>query len=422
MRIQRIENERPTPKAPVTVKVCGNVIEVRHSEQGAPEITIEKLSADEYLDKRTGEIKEFQHTENRAENTASVAQTLRNLRDLINANLTDPERALWVTLTYREIMTDQERLYRDFHAFWKRFLRWQAKAGQEQAEYIAAAEPQGRGAWHLHLLLLFPGKAPFIPNSEMARLWGQGFTKTKSMKGVDNPGMYLTAYLGDMELPEAAMSGAARGRLTEVETEDERGVKQKKAIVKGARLHLYPSGFNLYRCSRGVKRPEVEEMTEGEAQELIGGAPLTYEKTIAVKNGEGRTVNVINYRQYNKARAAVEKPGEAGAEGSGNRSQEKNQRPQPPPLTPCRWPSQRHPLKRAYFQQHQAEFETGGRSISDRQEQERSLVVAPIIVRQIGGTVYPVYGYFSPEARETAGEKIGRLLTRSAEKKNAWKP
>ena len=50
------------------------------------------------------------------------------------------------------------------------------------------------------------------------------------------------------------------------------------------------------------------------------------------------------------------------------------------------------------------------------------MVVAPIIVRQIGGTVYPVCGYFSPEARETAGEKIGRLLTRSAEKKNAWKP
>ena len=43
--------------------------------------------------------------------------------------------------------------------------------------------------------------------------------------------------------------------------------------------------------------------------------------------------------------------------------------------------------------------------MSDRQEQERSLVVAPIIVREIGRTVYPVYGYFSPEARETAGEK-----------------
>ena len=60
--------------------------------------------------------------------------------------------------------------------------------------------------------------------------------------------------------------------------------------------------------------------------------------------------------------------------------------------------------------------------MSDRQEQERSLAVAPIIVREIGGTVYPVYGYFSPEARETAGEKIGRLLTRSAEEKNTRKP
>ena len=60
--------------------------------------------------------------------------------------------------------------------------------------------------------------------------------------------------------------------------------------------------------------------------------------------------------------------------------------------------------------------------MSDRQEQERSLVVAPIIVREIGGTVYPVYGNFSPEARETAGEKIGRLLTRSAEEKNTRKP
>lgn len=315
MRIQRIENERPTPEAPVTVKVCGNVIEVRHSSRGAPEITIEKLSADEYLDKRTGEIKEFQHTENRAENTASVAQTLRNLRDLINANLTDPERALWVTLTYRENMRNRERLYTDFHTFWKRFRRWQEKEGQEKTEYIAAAEPQGRGAWHLHLLLLFPGKAPFIPNTEISRLWGQGFTKTKSLKGVDNPGLYLTAYLGDMELTEAVTAGQFKASHIQEK-------KAGKAVVKGARLRLYPSGFNLYRCSRGVKRPQVTHMTEEEARQIIRDAPLVYEKTISVLNGEGQTVNIINYRQYNKAGAVVEEPGKAGAEGSGSGSQE----------------------------------------------------------------------------------------------------
>lgn len=303
MRVKRIDNERPGPPAPVTVKLCGNMIEVRHSVYGPPEITIEKLDADEYVDLRTGEIKAFEHTASRAENTASVAQSLRNLRDIINTNLTAPETALWVTLTYKENMRDTQKLYEDFHAFVKRLRRYLQKHGHPPVEYIAAAEPQGRGAWHLHVLLLFPEKAPFIPNTHMAKLWGHGHTKTKGLQGVDNPGLYLTAYLGDMELTEAATSGTQRGRLAEVETVDQQGRKQKKAIIKGARLHLYPPGFNLYRCSRGVKRPQVLHMTEWEAQEIIRDAPLTYEKTIAVTDSQGQTLNIINYRQYNRARA-----------------------------------------------------------------------------------------------------------------------
>lgn len=311
MQVKQIDNERPASKAPVVVKLCGNVIEVRHSVYGPPEITIQKLDADSYVDLRTGEVKEFQHTISRAEDKASVAQSLRNLRDIINANLADPETALWVTLTYKENMTDPQQLYKDYHAFMKRLRRYLHKHGHPPVEYIVAAEPQGRGAWHLHVLLLFPQEAPFIPNAHMAKLWGHGFTKTKSLKGVDNPGLYLTAYLSDMELTEAAMSGTTQGRLGEVEVEDEQGRKVKKAVIKGARLHLYPSGFNLYRCSRGVKRPEVLHMTEGEAQEIIGAAPLTYEKTIAVTDSEGQTLNIINYRQYNRARAEdqVKAPG-----------------------------------------------------------------------------------------------------------------
>ena len=161
--------------------------------------------------------------------------------------------------------------------------------------------PQARGAWHLHGLFLFPGKAPFIPNADIARIWGHGFTKTKSLQGIDNPGLYLTAYLGDMELTEAISAGATRGRITEADTIDGQGKHQKKAIIKGARLRLYPPGFNLYRASRGVKRPEVWQTTEAEAQKAIGGAPLTYEKTIAITDEAGEVKNIINYRQYNTA-------------------------------------------------------------------------------------------------------------------------
>ena len=68
MNINRIDDVRPhSPDTGVTVKMCGNVVEIRYSVQGPPEIVIEKLSSALYVDKRTGEVKEFQHTTSRAE-------------------------------------------------------------------------------------------------------------------------------------------------------------------------------------------------------------------------------------------------------------------------------------------------------------------------------------------------------------------
>ena len=262
--------------------------------QATPAIAIEKLTADLYADKRTGEVKEFQHHDSRAADKASVAQSLRKLRDLINANLEDPETALWVTLTYQENMTDPARLYDDYRRFWQRFKYYLSKRGHPPAEYIIAAEPQARGAWHLHCLFLFFGKAPFIRNSDIAQIWGHGFTKTQNLRGIGNPGLYLTAYLGNMELTEAVHAGAFQAKRLA-------GSKDKsKAIIKGARLNLYPPGFNLYRFSRGIKRPEIWQTTEQEAQAEITGMPLTYEKTISITDEGGTIRNIINYRTYTK--------------------------------------------------------------------------------------------------------------------------
>lgn len=295
MKVERIKDVRPDPRDEVTLKATGNILEIRYTRNtnGSPII---KLDKDHGLDTRTGEVIDYQHNQNRAGDMASVAQSLKRLRDVINANLENSERALWVTLTYAENMTDTERLYKDFHAFWKRFLRYLKRGGHPRAEYIAAAEPQGRGAWHLHCLFLFPCKAPFIPNAEMARIWGHGFTKTKSLQGIENPGLYLTAYLGDMELTEALNSGIKSGKLAEVEVNGQK----KKAIVKGARMKLYPPGFNLYRSSRGVERPKIYKVTEEQAREYVGDAPLTYERTVAVTDGAGDIQNVVNYRTFTR--------------------------------------------------------------------------------------------------------------------------
>ena len=273
---------------------------MRYMPVGCP---IEKLNNECYVDKRTGEIKEIQHNESRISDKASVAQSLARLRDLINCNLTNPNNALWVTLTYAENMTDTVRLYEDYRRFWQRFCYYLKKQGHPKAEYIIAAEPQARGAWHLHCLFLFPTKAPFIPNDDMARIWRNGYTKTKSLKGIDNVGLYLTCYLGDMELTEALSAGITKGRdIREVEITNEQGKKQKKAILKGTRLSLYAAGFNIYRTSRTIKRPIIFKTTEGKAQEIIGNAPQIYEKTISITDEAGEVKNIINYRQYNKAK------------------------------------------------------------------------------------------------------------------------
>lgn len=291
MKIERIEDIRPKAKDIVTLKKAGSVTEIRYmrSQAGTP---IQKIDANHGVDLRTGEIIEYRHNISRIEDKASVRQSLKRLRDIINANLENPENALWLTLTYRENMTDSQQLYKNFHAFRKRFNRYLKKHSFPKTEYIAAAEPQGRGAWHLHCLFLFEQKAPYIPNTEIARLWSHGFTKTKSLKGITNPGLYLTAYLGDMEVTEAIQAGTLQdGKLAEISD-------KSKAVIKGARLKLYPKGFNLYRCSRGVKRPEVWKTTEEKAQAEISGMELIYEKTVSLTDVSGTLRNIINYRTY----------------------------------------------------------------------------------------------------------------------------
>ena len=51
-----------------------------------------------------------------------------------------------VTLTYRENMCDRDRLMRDFDVFMKRLRRL-----VPDLHYVAVAERQKRGAWHMHI-------------------------------------------------------------------------------------------------------------------------------------------------------------------------------------------------------------------------------------------------------------------------------
>lgn len=291
------------------VKETGNVLEIMYStcvSQGPPVL---KLSRDEYVDLRTGEVREYVHTVTRADNKKSVARSLSKLRDLLNCNIVDVTQCRWLTLTYKENMTDRARLMDDFEEFVRRLRK---RIGH--FEYIVAAEPQGRGAWHLHVVLIFDNKAPFIPNEDVSADWRQGFVTIKKLDDVDNVGAYLTAYLGDMDLTEgmnAHLISIDEVKHSEVKAIDfeEHGVKKTKFYVKGARLKFYPPGFHLFRASKGIKRPTVEIMEEFRAKQKVRGATLTFEKTLSLSDEDKDFKSILNYRYYNSKRMVSQDAG-----------------------------------------------------------------------------------------------------------------
>lgn len=276
----------------VRVKRCGNITEVMaRGSNVIPKCPVVKLNEDEYIDLRNGEIKLFRHTENRAENIITLSRTLADLRDLINCNVTEPEKCRWLTLTYAENMTDTKRLYTDVQVFIKDMRR---KYGH--FEYIICVEPQGRGAWHMHCVFIWRENAPFLKNNEVAHIWKRGFVSVKAMQNCDNLGAYLSAYLGNAEITEDSFPGEVRESVV-----CENGKKVKKKFVKGARLHMYPAKMQIYRYSKGVKKPVVEYMTYGDIKKEQVGCK-TYSKSVEISVEDGSFNEVINYEYYNSKR------------------------------------------------------------------------------------------------------------------------
>lgn len=309
----------PKGYKPEYVKVirAGNVKEFTEMRKAPPtSIDCLRVSKDNYIKpseigtEDAGTVYEYNHSANKSdlECIESVRRTLANIRQIINANCTEPEKLHWITLTYAENMTDTKRLYKDFRDFWKRFKRWCVKQGYEPPEYITVVEPQGRGAWHCHCIFIWKQKRPFIDNNSVfAKLWGHGFTKIKAVKAdCDNIGAYFSAYLADMPLDEFQKSGMIETLKQSVQVEqkqDETG--KSKKYVKGARLRLYPVGMNIYRTSRGIKKPEVEKLTPQQAKkEKASSGKLTFSTVVgvvtddSVANGSGVCNSQIIYKAY----------------------------------------------------------------------------------------------------------------------------
>jgi len=282
------------PNAVVKVTTMNHIVEVQYMDKSNSESFIQKLDADRYVDKRTGEIHEFQHTENRSQGENSLRKTFNRLRELINANFTGKANELFITLTYRgDLQTnDTKRIYKDFEKFIKR-LRYNFK-DKSTIDYINVLEPHASGNYHMHVLMRFNDLSKvFIPNAELAEIWSNGFVKIQSLKDVDNIGAYVSAYLSDIEVDINSPHALA---------EEKEVNGEKKKFVKGARLVFYKTGVNIYRKSKGIQEPKKEKMTYFEVQKKVGFASPNFKYGIELFDDDKDFRNAIIKEQYNLKR------------------------------------------------------------------------------------------------------------------------
>lgn len=299
MNVEKIDFDMSTLPyyTTVTVVTMGNTTEIGYVSRRNTKAHTIKLSKKEYLHVDTGEIKPYQTVKkkNRKESPDSVRKTFKRLMRIIQTNATDVSKIRWVTLTYQENMTDPQQLYKDTKSYQMRFNRYCEKHSYGRPEWIAVVEPQERGSFHWHIIYIFEKKAPFIPQPELTKIWGHGFVWIKQLKDTDNIARYLSAYLSDVEATPEEKEYLDESCIVEKEVDG-----KKKAFVKGARLHMYPANFKIYRCSKGIKKPTPENMAYGAALKRVKGMRKSFQSSYKISDPKSDFESIIAKAEFKK--------------------------------------------------------------------------------------------------------------------------
>ncbi|MGM9551073.1 MAG: hypothetical protein ACI3XA_02345 [Clostridia bacterium] len=272
----------PVDDNKISTVYLGNVVEVITSNHIPDNLNkFRKVSKTTYVDTNTGEVKQYKKIDNRSYNLNGVQRSLAKLRRIINLNFVGDNSERFLTLTYSYLMVDSEKIYKDFKSFVKALRKYHS------IEYIAIVEPQSSGSFHIHALLKsFTEKNLDIEADLLDKLWHHGIYHIERLPFKHNFGAYFAVRVTDLY----------------VDYKESNTTKTPKSIIKGGRLHFYPPGFRIYRCSRGIKKTTAIRMTYGEVKALTNNMKLCYSSSKQIvdvdDDGNKQILNIINYEQY----------------------------------------------------------------------------------------------------------------------------
>jgi hypothetical protein len=297
VEIKKIDNSEVSDDEIVNVKIfSAEKIEITHLTSKNTKPAVKKISADEYIDLGCNARKKTKRTRNRSENMQSIKKSFKLMRDYIYTNVTteNVKKCKFVTLTYKENCIDLHRLYRNF----QKFNAKMRKKIQSHYEYIAIIEPQARGAWHLHVIMIFPEQI-WLDNKTVAKLWGKGHVSIKNL--YNRKGLYDYFAKGlCISLKIWRKIRDAERKIIESLDGKPNETNVRESAECESRLHLYKTYSHILRTSRGIKKPPVYKMSKKESDEMAENLKLEYEATYQIENEDGKILNVINKKFYEK--------------------------------------------------------------------------------------------------------------------------
>jgi len=119
----------------------------------------------------------------------------RDLRRIVNANFGqwgNDVTCKFVTLTFRENVTDIDAANYEFKKFVKRLNYAVYGKKCSGLKYTVVLEFQERGAVHYHVIFY---NLPYTKADVLGDVWGNGFIKVNKIDEIDNVGAYVCKYL-----------------------------------------------------------------------------------------------------------------------------------------------------------------------------------------------------------------------------------
>lgn len=287
-----VTNYKPDDNAKTKVVISGHITELHVMERSYNHLSNSKrINKDLYMDKRTGEVKEYKHKTDTGCNVRNMNRAFEKLRQIINTNFNGAINELHLTLTYAEKMEDFDTASKDFKKFWEK-LHYH----YPDLEFIRVIEPQHTGTWHIHVLLKSLKHCYLtLPKDEIEKLWNHGYVWISKIENNDNIGAYFAAHHKNIDVFESNTPEPS----------------DRKCIVKNARLQFYPPNKRFYSYSKGLKKPTYIQTTYKEALELVDIKNQVYFiakeiDLIETETGEETMVNRVARAQYNKKRKIKE--------------------------------------------------------------------------------------------------------------------